>query len=159
LLRDSQPEDQSPQSFSDEEAADLRRQYMRQAIRLALAFLVLFGGVFLAFWWSGSAIRFGASRVGDRGAPTWRVTGSVRSAASHKPIPWARVEDDPAGDPPFFQADTDQYGAFDLLTLGIAHQIRISAWGYRTAQLRVGRAWFFWLPQGSQRLDVELTPD
>jgi len=37
--------------------------FSRQALRRALTFGTLFAVVYFAFWWSGAAIRFGASRV------------------------------------------------------------------------------------------------
>jgi hypothetical protein len=49
--------------FDEEAAADRRRHFLQQAIRLAMAFGLLFAVVWTAFWWSGSAIQFGASRV------------------------------------------------------------------------------------------------
>ena len=66
-------------TFEEEESAGLRRQYLRHALRLTLVFALLIGGVFFAFWWSGSAIQFGAARAAGRAVPTWRITGVVRS--------------------------------------------------------------------------------
>jgi fatty acid desaturase len=82
------------------------------ALRLSLVFGLLFGGVFFAFRWAGSAVRFSAARAADRSFPTWRVTGTVRDAVTQQPIPWALVEDDPAGQPPLFRADADYRGVF-----------------------------------------------
>lgn len=56
----------------------LRRHFLRQAIRLALALGLLFAVVWVAFWWSGSAIRFGASQVEERAETTWRIIRTVR---------------------------------------------------------------------------------
>jgi hypothetical protein len=153
------PEDLRPATFDEEETADLRRQFLRHAIRLALAFVLLVFFVFLAFSWSGAAVRFGASRVADRGSPTWKIAGTVRSTATNQPIPWARIDDHPAGQPPFFHADADQRGDFELLTLSEPHQIVVSAQGYRSRQLRVGRVWFLWMPRGGERQDVTLSPE
>ena len=155
----SETDDFRPASFEEEETADLRAHFLRQTLRSALAFGLLFGGVFLALWWSGSAIRFGASRVVDRAQTTWRVTGTVRDAATGKPIPWAAVADDPGGRPPFYRTDADQSGRFDLLTLPEPHQIRVTAPGYRTILVRIGRAWFLWLPQGREHRDIEIDPE
>lgn len=132
---------------------------MRQAIRLAAAFGLLFGGVFFAFWWSGAAIRFSASRVADRAEATWRVIGTVRDRVTHAPVPWAVVTDDPEGHPPLFHTDADRSGRFELLTLPEPHQIRVTASGYRSASVRVGRAWFLWLPRGRESHDIELAPE
>ena len=150
------PDEFRPTTFDEEETADLRRQYARHALRLAVAFAVVFAFVYLAFRWSGAAVRFGASRVADRGVATWHVIGTVRNASTHEAIPWASVDDDPAGQPPFFHADADQSGAFDLLTLAEPHRVRISAPGYRTSSVRVGRVWFLWMPRGMERRDAEL---
>ncbi len=153
------PNEFRPATFDEEEAADLQRHYWRNAVRLSLAFLVLFAFVYGAFWWSGSAVRFGAARVGDRGVPTWHVVGTVRSAASHEPIPWAKVEDDDTGRPPFFQAEADRAGVFELTTFAEPHRIRISAPGYRPSVVQIGRIWFLWMPQGKEKRDTELIPD
>lgn len=153
------PEEFRPASFGEEEAADLRRRFLRQAIRSTLAFALLMFFVFLALTWSGAAVRFGASRVGDRGTPTWKVAGTVRNAATNAPVAWARIDDDIAGQPPFFHAEADQSGEFELLTLSEAHRIVISAPGYRPAAARVGRVWFLWLPSGGERRDVALSPE
>src|ERR1035437_6183259 len=71
--------------------------WIRPALRLAIVFALLFGCVFFAFWWAGSAVRFSAERVADRTAPAWRVSGTVRDAVTHQPIPPAAGEGDPAG--------------------------------------------------------------
>jgi hypothetical protein len=157
--QESEPDEFQPASFDEEEAADLRRHFGRQAIRLALAFGLLFAVVWAAFWWSGSAIRFGASRVAERAETTWRIIGTVRDGVTRKPVPWAAVADDPGGLPPFFHTDADQSGVFELLTLPEPHQIRVSASGYKTLTVRVGRAWFLWLPQGREKRDIEIYPE
>jgi hypothetical protein len=140
------------------EEAESRASWMRSALRLAIVFLLLFGGVFFAFWWAGSAVRFSAARVGDRTLPTWRVSGTVRDAVTHLPIPWALVEDDPAGQPPFFRTDADYSGVFELLTLAEPHRIRVSAPGYRLVLVNIGRAWFVWMPRGNEKKNIELLP-
>jgi fatty acid desaturase len=152
LWREFRPEDES------EEAADLRRLFAHTALRFTAAFALLFGLVFFAFWWSGSAIRFGAARAADRAAPTWRISGTVRNALTGQPIPWATVEDDPAGRPPFFRADADYTGAYELLTLAEPHKVGVSAPGYVRTRIEVGRAWFLWMPSGTEKKDVELSP-
>jgi hypothetical protein len=136
----------------------MRELFARTALRFTAAFALLFGGVFFAFWWSGSAIRFGAARTADRAVATWTVSGTVRNSVTHQPIPWASVEDDPAGHPPFFRADADQSGTYELLTFAEPHRIRISSPGYRPASAEVGRAWFLWMPRGKEMKDLELFP-
>jgi hypothetical protein len=146
-------------SFLQEEIEDERLESRRLLLRWTVAFVLLFGLVFLAFWWSGSAIRFGAARVAAANSPTYRVWGTVRDAKSGQPIPWAAIEDDAAGNPPFFHTDADAAGSYSLLTLAEPHQVRISASGYRPLTARVGRPWFVWWPRGSERCDVRLTPE
>ena len=132
--------------------------WMRPVLRLAIVFGLLFGFVFFAFWWAGSAVRFGAARAADRAFPTWRVSGTVRDAVTHLAIPWALVEDDPAGRPPFFRADAGYRGVFELLTLAEPHRIRVSAPGYHPLLLNIGRAWFVWMPRGNEQKNIELLP-
>ena len=155
------PEDPSDpqQSFLEEVTQDERFEARRLMVRMTVGFAALFGMVFLAFWWSGSAIRFGAARVTASNAPTYRVWGTVRDAQSGRPIPWATVEDDPSGDPPIFRSDADATGVYELLTLAAPHQVRISAVGYRVLALRVGRPWFVWWPRGDERHDIRLSPE
>ena len=159
MKRDSDSDDLRPLSFEEEESADLRKQFVRSGIRLALIFAVLVACVYFAFWWSGSAIRFGAARAADRSIPTWQVSGTVRDASTRAGVAWARVEDDPRGNPPFFRADSDQNGAFLLHTLAEPHQIRVVAPGYRPSVVEVGRVWFLWMPRGREKRDVLLVPE
>jgi hypothetical protein len=83
----------------------------------------------------------------------------VRDAQTGRPIPWATVEDDPAGDPPFFRGEADATGVYDLLTLAAPHRVRVAAVGYRAAFLRVGRQWFVWWPRGDERHEIGLAPE
>ena len=133
-------------SFYSEEPAEIRRHFVRQAVRVALIFAIIAAAVGFVLWWSGAAVRSGAARAADRATPSLRVTGTVRDAATHQPVAWARVSDDPSGQPPFFHGDADQYGAFELVTLAEPHRLRITAPGYAAATVHVGRAWFLWLP-------------
>ena len=128
-------------------------------LRYGIAFGLLFAAVFFCFWWSGSAIRFGAARVAEKPVASWKVTGSVRNAASGETVPWAVVADDPSGRPPFFRADSDQRGAFELLTLAEPHNIRVEAPGYRPQTIQVGRHWFVWWPSGEETLEIRLQPE
>jgi hypothetical protein len=146
-----------PEADSEEET-ESRQMWMRSALRLAIVFALLFAGVFFAFWWAGSAVRFSAERAGDRTVPTWRVSGTVRDAVTHQPISWALVEDDPSGPPPFFHADADYGGVFQLVTLAEPHRIRVSAPGYRPLTVDVGRAWFLWMPRGNEKKNIDLQP-
>src|SRR5437868_4366529 len=104
LWRELRPQDES------EEAVEMRALFTRTALRMTAAFALLFGGVFFAFWWSGSAIRFGAARTAEQATPTWHVSGTVRNSLTAEPVPWAVVEDDPSGRPPFFRTEADHSG-------------------------------------------------
>ena len=128
-------------------------------MRWAIGFALLFGVVFLAFWWSGSAVRFGAARVTATNAPSYRVFGAVRDARSGDPIAWAVIEDDPAGAPPLFRTEADQNGSYSLLTIAEPHRLRISAPGHRTQEVRVGKPWFVWWPRGEERRDLRMDPE
>ena len=59
----------------------------------------------------------------------------------------------------FWRSGADQPGAFELLTLPEPHRVRVSAPGYRTTVVDVGRVWFLWLPRGRERRDVLLYPE
>jgi hypothetical protein len=152
-------DDLHPASFSEEESADLRRAYIRHTIRLVLVFSLLFAFVFFALSWSGAAVGYGARRAGYRAAPSWHVTGIVRDSRTREPVPWAVVEDDPSGQPPFYRAEADKFGAFDLLTLAEPHRIRVSAMGFHSKTIQVGRVWFLWVPGGQERRDVEISAE
>jgi hypothetical protein len=156
-----QPEDPTdpPQTFLEEEIQDERSEARRLFLRTALGFAAVFAFVFLAFWWSGSAIRFGAARVSANNAPTYRIWGAVRDAQSGRPIPWAAVDDESSGNPPFFRTEADADGAYSLLTLAEPHRVRISAVGYRVASVLIGRAWFVWWPRGEEHHDIALAPE
>jgi hypothetical protein len=145
--------------FLDEEIQAERSEARRLMIRITVGFAALFAFVFFAFWWSGSAIRFGAARLTAGNAPTYRVSGTVRDAKSGSPIPWAVVEDDPSGDPPYFRADADAAGVYELLTLAAPHKVRVSAVGYHPEVLGIGRPWFIWWPRGSEKHDIRLSPE
>jgi len=146
------------QDRESQEATESGELWLRPALRLAIVFALLFGGVFFAFWWAGSAVRFSAARAGDRSLPTWRVSGTVRDALTHQPIPWALVEDDPAGPPPFFRTDAGYGGDFELVTLAEPHRIRVSAPGYHSVLVDIGRAWFVWMPRGNEKKNIDLLP-
>jgi hypothetical protein len=146
--------------FDEEESAALRREFLRQSIRVAVVFAALCAGVAFVFWWSGSAVRFGAASAAGRVVPSWHVIGTVRDAATGDPIPWAAIDDVAYGDPALsFRIDADRTGAFDLLTLTTPHLVRIQASGYRPITVSVGSRWYVWMPSGEERRDVTLRSD
>jgi hypothetical protein len=154
-------EDDRPRQveFWEEEARKEHTELRKHAVRLGLAFAGLCAGVIFAVWWASSALHFSSSRVTQSTPPTYKVSGTVREASSGAPVPWAEIADDPAGQPPLFHTTADRYGAFELLTIAEPHQIRVSAFGYKPKTLRVGKAWFRWMPSGSEQLDVTLQPE
>ena len=147
--------------FEAPEPADRewRELALRYLVRCSVVFLVLFGAVFFAFRWSGAAVRFGALRATGRAEATWHLKGVVRDAVSGEPIPWATVEDDPGGQPPFFRTDADLNGSFELVTLAERHRVRISAPNHRDLVAPAGRLWYLWLPSGEEHRTFVLEPD
>jgi hypothetical protein len=153
------PEDPFDQDFSGEQAAEERREARRLAIRWTAAFAILFAAVFFALWWSGRAVRFGADRVSETVRPTWAVRGTVVDATTGQPVPWAVVEDHPAGHPPYYRTEADEHGNFTLLTLADRHAMRVSAPGYIPVTVTIGRPWFLWIPYGEESEKIVLTRD
>jgi len=147
------------QEFWDEEIRDDRDLARKQILRWSVVFVLLFLFVLFAFWWAGSAIHFGASRVNESTPATYRVFGTVRSAATGQPVPWAEIGDDPSGRPPHYRASADRHGAYELMTIAEPHQLRISAFGFKPATRRVGRVWYLWMPRGEELLDILLEPE
>jgi hypothetical protein len=145
--------------FWREEPGDERRIFWKQAVRWSLLFLVLCGGVFFAFWWSGSAIHFGASRMNETTAPTYKVSGRALDARTGAPIAWVSVRDDANGGPPFFETLGNVKGEFALNTIAEPHNVVFTALGYQPRRVRVGKSWYLWMPRGEELLEVRLTPE
>jgi hypothetical protein len=146
------------QSFVDEQRREDRVSLQRTVVRWGLAFAVIFAVAALAFWWSGSALRYSAARVERRNAPTYHVTGIVTDGRTHHPIPWAEISTDFEFGGAFFSTSTDQYGRYSINTLAEPHHLIVKANGYQAARIQVGRRWFWWTPRGSERRDTELVP-
>jgi len=152
-------DDLRPASFPEEVARELGTQYRKLAIRYLIACAVLFAAAYAVVRWSGATVRFAAARTGGRAVPTWTVSGVVRNAVTRDPVAWASVADDAAGMPPHFRTEADLHGNFELLTLGEPHLLRVTAPGYRSVIVHVGRTWFLWRPRGREQRDVDLTPE
>ena len=90
--------------------------------------------------------------------PTLSLACDIVDAITHQPIPWALVEDDPGGPPPFFRTDAGYAGDFELVTLAEPHRIRVSAPGYYPLRVEIGRAWFVWMPRGNEKKNIDLLP-
>jgi hypothetical protein len=153
------PPPDRPEEFWHEETRDERALLRRLAFRWTLVFGLLFGGVLFAFWWAGSAVEFSTSRTQQSTRATWRVLGTVRSAATGEPIPWAHVRDDPGGHPPHFEATADHMGNFELATIAEPHNVLVTAIGFRPGSVRVGRVWYIWMPRGEERVTIALEPE
>ncbi len=145
--------------FWRDESLDDRREMKRLALRWALLFFGLLAFMFFALWWASQALQFGASRVDGSTRPTYVVSGFVRSAATSAAVPFAEVADEPASRPPLFETRADVRGSFILLTLAEPHTLRVTALGFKPAELRVGKAWYRWFPHGSERVEVRLEPE
>ncbi len=148
----------TPQNFLDEERAAERVTLHRTLMRWALAFLTIFALAAMAFWWSGSAVRYSAARVQNRSNPTYQITGVITDAQTHKPIPWAEISTDFQFGGAFFSTTTDVNGQYSILTLAEPHDLVVKANGYRIARIHVGKQWFSWMPHGSEKRNVDLTP-
>lgn len=142
--------------FWEEEARDNRREMHRQVVRWGLLFVLLCCFAGFAIWWAGSAVNFSASRVEATTGPTYRVKGVVLDASTGAPVPWAEITDAPSGRPPLFRTTADRLGEYDLLTIADQHNILINALGYRPGSVRVGKAWYTWMPKGAEKLDIKL---
>lgn len=157
--KESEPEiNFDSQTFSDESREEDRLALHRTLARWILAFVVIFSFAAMAFWWSGSAVRYSAARVQNRSNPTYQVTGVVTDAQTHQPIPWAEISTDFQFGGAFFSTTTDQHGQYSINTLPEPHDLIVKANGYQSARVRVGKQWFSWTPHGSERKDAELTP-
>jgi hypothetical protein len=142
--------------FWEEEVKDDRREMRKQVLRWSLLFVLLCGGVFFAIWWASAAVHFSASRVDATTGSNYRITGIVRDAATGSPIPWAEIADAPSGRPPLFHATADRFGAYELLTIAEPHTVFVTALGYRPGSVRVGKAWYMWMPKGWEKMDIKL---
>jgi hypothetical protein len=147
------------QNFLDEEREQDRLTLHRTLARWIAAFVVIFCCAAMAFWWSGSAVKYSAARVQNRSNPTYQVTGVVTDSRTHQPVPWAEVSTDFQFGGAFFATSTDQNGRYSLNTLAEPHDLVIKSNGYQSSRVHVGRQWFSWTPRGSERRDAELTPD
>ena len=158
--KEIEPEfDFNSQNFLDEERVADRHAMHRSLARWILAFIAVFCFAALAFWWSGSAVRYSADRVQQRTKPTYQVSGVITDSRSHQPVPWAEVSTEFQFGGAFFSTTTDQDGKYLLNTLPEPHDLVVKANGYRTNRIHVGKQWYSWTPHGSEKEDTELIPD
>ena len=142
--------------FWEEQSVEDQRDLRKQAVRWAILFVLLIAFLGFATWWASSAVHFSSSRVDRTTSASYRVTGIVRDAATGAPVPWAEIADDPGGHPPLFHASADRLGAFELVTIAEPHIIVITAPAYHPANVRVGRAWYIWMPKGTEQIAIRL---
>jgi hypothetical protein len=142
----------------DRERLEDRQLQRGLLVKWGLAFAGLIFFVAAALWWSGSAVKYGASRVQGGGAPSYEVAGIVTDGVTHQPIPWASITTEITSGPQFFQTNADASGSFSLMTMAEPHKLIVKANGYREATVQVGRQWFSWLPTGAEKKNVELLP-
>ncbi len=143
----------------DEQRSEEWAQNRRRLLYCLLAFTAVFLFISLVYWWAGKALYFSSTRVRRENVAEFKVWGVVRDAKTAKPVPWAVVEDDPLGAPPFYRTDADQNGAYTLMTLAPTHRLRVSARGYRSKRVIAGRVFLQWRVGGEQNLDVALDPE
>jgi hypothetical protein len=143
--------------FWREESAREREELKKLIVRWAIAFLLVFCLIVYALWWAGQTIRFGASRVEATTTATYRVYGIVRDAAGGVAVPFAKVQDDPHGRPPHYETLADHLGHFELLTVAEPRKLLVSALGYRSRVVDIGRQWYVWRPSDTQRVELTLT--
>jgi hypothetical protein len=149
----------APREFWQVEPEDGRKAFAKQVLRWTVVFLALVGGVLFAFWWSGSAIQFGASRVTETTPATYSLVGVVLDSKTGAPIPWVNVRDDPSGRPPLHEALGGMDGTFRLDTIAEPHSVVFSALGYREKRVKIGRIWYIWMPSGQERVEIRLDPE
>ena len=145
--------------FWRDEAGEERRLFRKQAVRVSLIFVGFCAAVCFAFWWSSSAVNFGASRIGATTAATYIVSGRVTDAKSGRPVPWVDVQDDPGGPAPHHRTLASLHGEFELHTVAEPHYLVFTALGYKPARHKVGRVWYLWMPSGAERIEVRLEPE
>jgi hypothetical protein len=146
--------DRDPDDADSDERAGALSEMARSIARAVLLLGIVGAGIATVLWWSGSTVRFAAARAANGGQPTWKVHGTVVDDRTGQAIPWAHVEDDPAGAPPFFSADANGSGEFHLMTLPERHRVRVRALGYAPVLVSVGPTWFTWRPSGSEKVTV-----
>jgi hypothetical protein len=146
-----------PVEFWQEEEKAARSELRRQVVRWLVMFVVVAAGIMFTVWWASSTVRFSAERAEGRGEAAWRLFGVVTDAETGAPVPFARIGDDPAGQPPLFHSMADHMGHYELRTVAGKHYVLVTALGYRPVRMEVGRAWYAWMPSGEDRLDVRMT--
>lgn len=146
------------QNFLEEERLEDRVSLHRTLVRWGLAFAGIFAMAAMAFWWSGSAVKYSTARVQQRSRPTYEITGVITDTRTHKPVPWAEVSTDFQFGGAFFSTTADHDGRYTIQTLAEPHDLVVKANGYHSGRLHVGKQWFSWTPKGSERRDLELNP-
>jgi hypothetical protein len=156
--RETEPEIRlEAQTFFDESRQEDRVALHRTLARWIASFIVVFCFAAMAFWWSGSAVNYSTARVQNRSTPTYQITGVITDAQTHQGVAWAEVSTDFQFGGAFFSTTADQNGVYSINTLAEPQDLVVKANGYQPARIRVGKQWFSWTPQGSEKKDIELT--
>ncbi|MBI4894036.1 MAG: hypothetical protein HY821_25690 [Acidobacteria bacterium] len=145
-----------PAEFWQEEERAALGEMRRQLVKWLVVFAALVCGAMFVIWWAGSTVQFGAARAEGRGAASYRLFGVVTDAETGEAVPFARISDDGQGPPPHFHAMADHMGHYELNTMAERHMVVVTGLGYAATQVRVGRAWYSWMPSGEERVDVRL---
>ena len=145
--------------YWEEEELNERREMRSFFAKWAIIFVALLAFVAFVLWWASSALSYSASRVGEAGKPTYKVTGVITDSRSGAPVPWAKVRDDPERRPPLFEATSDFFGKFELMTLPEAHNLIVVAYGHKPKQVAIGKKWYLWMPSGEEEVEIVLDPE
>jgi hypothetical protein len=151
-------EDRGKEFWQEQREAN-RKELLRFSLRWGIvlaAISAIFGWM---LWRSSSAVDFAASRVEANTPARYKITGTVRDAVTSKTVPWPVIADSPEGSPPHFHTTGKHDGTFELWTIAEPHNVVISALGYRSVTVRVGKAWYLWMPSGEEKFEIRLDPE
>ncbi|MBI4904430.1 MAG: hypothetical protein HY820_12385 [Acidobacteria bacterium] len=144
--------------FWEEEQEETRRDVHNATLKLVAIFAAILLALGFMLWRSQEAIGFAASHISGQADSRYIVTGKVKSAKTGQPVPWPALHDEYDGKT--YSDTTGKHdGTFVLSTIATAHHLRVSAFGYKPATVRIGKPWFTWLPSGSEKLEIVLQPE
>ncbi len=144
--------------FWEEELEETRRDVRHASAKIVLILLGLLVAMGFVLWRSHEAIDFASSHIQGQADARYIVTGVVKSAKTDQPVPWPVLHDEYDGKT-YANVTGKADGTFELSTIATAHNVHVSAFGHKTTVVRVGKPWFTWLPSGSEKVQVVLTPE
>lgn len=150
---------QRPNEFWQQDVADTRQQLRKLAWRMGLLFVALLVILSLFLWRTTAAVEFASARMQGTAQAKYRVWGHVTDAKTGKPIPWPVLADQTDLPGPYFHSTGKPDGSFEHFTLSTPHSVRVTAYGYKPASIKIGRAWWLWTPSGEEQSNVTLQPD